>query len=734
DQLYKLGALDISFLNQVIPNVTVERSRSTNSTITAFIRGVGQQDPVAGFEQGVGIYIDDVYLNRPQGALLDIYDVERIEVLRGPQGTLYGRNTIGGAIKYVTRRLGDDPMFRLRATAGTYEQADIIATFGLPLTDTLKVGGAFARLTRGGFGENLVQQGIENYNRDILAGRASIEWTPTEQFFVRVAGDWTRDSSDPRQGHRLLDSQFNRNPDGSPVFPVLNNVFDTRANLDNPRNPIVLNRGVSITAEYALNDMFTLKNIVAYRDNRSDQQIDFDSLPVSDLESPFSLTDHQFSEEFQVLFDTDHVDGVVGFYYLDANAFNVFDVLLGQTGDLIMAPGLNAFTLGEVDTETWSVFGDVTLDLASFFGLSGSAMHGLQLSLGGRYTEDERTGQIVRQTLLGNSTFFGGAPITVATTSDFIGNAKFDDFSPRISLSWQPTPDQNLYVSWSEGFKGGGFDPRAQSTAAPDLDNSGMVTPDEIFDFIRFLPEEITTYEAGLKSSWAGGRVNTALAVFYSDYTNVQIPGSIGVDTDNDGIADDFSGVTTNAGKADFLGVEFEGNAVIAENISTSGDFFSANWAVGWIDAEFDEFLTAVTDPVTNVTSIQNIADQRNVQNTPEWTANVTLNYSRPLQFWGKSGEISLIPAVSYRSFTSQFEFASPIDQDGYALFDASLVWRSDDNRFEVGIHGRNLTNELYKVAGYDFVTLPPNLGLDGTLTAFFGDPRTVTGTIQVAF
>ena len=112
EQLEREGAVDITDVGDTTPNVTLEASRGTNTTLTAFIRGIGQQDPVAGFEQGVGLYLDDVYLNRPQGAVLDIYDVERIEVLRGPQGTLYGRNTIGGAIKYVTRRLSDDPDLR----------------------------------------------------------------------------------------------------------------------------------------------------------------------------------------------------------------------------------------------------------------------------------------------------------------------------------------------------------------------------------------------------------------------------------------------------------------------------------------------------------------------------------------------------------------------------------------------------------------------------------------------
>jgi iron complex outermembrane recepter protein len=133
EQLERQGAIDLTDIGDTTPNVTLETSRGTNTTLTAFIRGVGQQDPVAGFEQGVGLYLDDVYLNRPQGAVLDIYEVERIEVLRGPQGTLYGRNTIGGAIKYVTRRLADDPRLSVRANFGMYRQADVIVTGSTPL-------------------------------------------------------------------------------------------------------------------------------------------------------------------------------------------------------------------------------------------------------------------------------------------------------------------------------------------------------------------------------------------------------------------------------------------------------------------------------------------------------------------------------------------------------------------------------------------------------------------------
>src|SRR3954470_11599146 len=179
EQLNRQGALDITAVAQTTPNVTLEVSRGTNTTLTAFIRGVGQQDPVAGFEQGVGVYLDDVYLNRPQAAVLDIYDVERIEVLRGPQGTLYGRNTIGGAIKYVTRRIPTDgPHLSIRTNLGTYRQADVIGTISTPIAGGLRVGAAVARLTRQGFGDNLTT-GAENYNKDIWAARGTVEFEPS---------------------------------------------------------------------------------------------------------------------------------------------------------------------------------------------------------------------------------------------------------------------------------------------------------------------------------------------------------------------------------------------------------------------------------------------------------------------------------------------------------------------------------------------------------------------------
>ncbi|HBQ54655.1 MAG TPA: TonB-dependent receptor, partial [Erythrobacter sp.] len=363
---------------------------ATNSTLSAFIRGIGQQDPVSGFEQGVGIYLDDVYLNRPQAAVLDIYDVERIEVLRGPQGTLYGRNTIGGAVKYVTRRLPQDPSVRVRATYGTYDQAEGVITASAPISDLVRVGGSVARLSRGGFGDNLTT-GLENYNKDIWGGRMSLEVGGYgEPAFIRIQGDYTKDSSDPRGGHRLI-------PGLVSGAPVLDNVFDTRGALNDPEQEVE-SYGLAMHAEVELSSALTLRSISAWRKDDSYSPIDFDALPAVDLDVPGAYLNEQISQEFQLLWDDGGAfAGLLGFYYLDAKADTLFDVRIFTT-----FAGLTAFTQANVDTETYAIFGDLTYDLTDQ----------LSLSLGGRYTWDERSAEILRQNYLGGgSPEFGGAGV-----------------------------------------------------------------------------------------------------------------------------------------------------------------------------------------------------------------------------------------------------------------------------------------------------------------------------------
>src|SRR3954451_21404913 len=466
EQLDRKGALDITDIGKTTPDVTIKASRGTNTTLTAFIRGVGQQDPVAGFEQGVGLYLDDVYLNRPQAAELDIYDVERIEVLRGPQGTLYGRNTIGGAIKYVTARIPTDgPHLSARVNAGTHGQLDGIASASTPLTETFRIGVAAARLTNTGFGKNLTT-GQRNYSKDIWAARGTLEFAPSSHVFFRLSGDYTWDNSNSRGGRRLIPNLCTTAAFSAP-FPTSGNVFDSAGGLNDPKQ-LVRSGGAALHGEIELTNWLKFRTITALRKDHTATPIDFDATASVDVDVPAIYRNHQFSQEVQLVADKGPLQGVAGFYYLNANAFDVFDVRLYTTLSALL-PGFTAATRGDVDTKTWAAFGDLTYDFSPQWSVS----------VGGRYTNDKRHAKVFRQSLYrggspelgGVNGFTTGIPIPAAfgasITSNFDGRRTDTAFTPRASVQFKPNPNHNLYLSYSRGFKGGGFDPRGQTTLTP---------------------------------------------------------------------------------------------------------------------------------------------------------------------------------------------------------------------------------------------------------------------------
>ncbi|MCR9179456.1 MAG: TonB-dependent receptor, partial [Erythrobacteraceae bacterium] len=615
------------------------------------------------------------------------------------------------AIKYVTASLPDETSVMVRGTYGSFDQADLIVSASTPVSDNLKIGASGARLSRGGFGRNL-NLGTENYNKDVWAARGTIEFD-SGPVFVRLSGDYVKDDSEARQGHRLIPGQLTG-------APVLDNVFDTRAGL-NIVDQEVEAFGGALNVAIELSDTLTFKSITGYREDSSTTPIDFDSLPAADLDVPAIYENDQFSQELQLLYEGDRLSGVVGFYYLNANAFTAFDVALFNTGAAIGLPGLNAQTLGDVGTETWSVFGDFTYDLTDT----------IAVSVGGRYTSDKRSSRVLRTTFVGGfSDLFDGSGVPLVTTSDFEGSETFSDFNPRASISWQPNRNHNVYFTYSQGFKGGGFDPRGQTSAAPDLNGDGVINFDDQFEFLRFGPETVDSFELGWKASLLDNRLNISIAGFLGQYDNVQIPGSVGLDSNGDGVNDSFIGITSNAASADVNGFEFEGNALVGKDFAGEGSRFSINWSLGYLDAGFNTFIDAFGNDV---------ADSRVFQNTPDFTGHMGFNLGLPVA----SGMVDLIGLASFRSDASQFESPNPfLDQDGFVLVDASMVYTVDSGLFSIGLHGKNLFDKEYIVAGYNFVaggTPPgtpfvPTLGLEGTLTGFYGDPRRIFVTAQVNF
>ncbi|MEO1964300.1 TonB-dependent receptor [Hyphomonas sp.] len=697
ERLELTGAVDITSIQRSTPNATIEVARGSNSTLIAFIRGVGQQDPLWGFEPGVGLYVDDVYIARPQGAILDIFDVDRVEVLRGPQGTLYGRNTIGGAIKYVTKPLGNEPDLKVKANLGSYSQADVIVSGSTPLSDTFAVGGAIAKYTRDGYGKNL-NTGAEHYNKDLLAYRLSAEWTPTDDFSVRFAYDKSEDDSNAKHGHRLL-------PSADGTIPVTGDVYDTRAGIGDDNS--VETEGYSLTAQWDVNDIVTLKSITAYREGSTITPIDFDALPQPDFDVPAYYNDDQFSQEFQLLYNNGPLSGVAGIYYLDGNADGAFDVILS-------ALGLSIYQAGAQEKENFSVYGDFTYELNDKWSVS----------LGGRYTEDKTTADVLREAWLGLGTGSfdpsNTTSIFLVTQTDYKGVERKDDqFTPRVSVSYKPTDDLNLYATYAQGFKAGGFDPRARE----DLDPTGLSRQ-------GFGPEQVDSYELGMKGSFFNDSLLLNTAVFFADYTDQQITVQSGADSDNDGVNDTFVSSVFNAGASEYKGLEIEGTWFATDNLTLFA-------TLGYIDAQINEILSGGV----------NVADAFVTQNTPELQGQISANYNFDLG--ANRGDLSLTGTVSGRDEYYLFNVPNEgfpagqstifpgggpkLDPSGYYLFDLSAVWTSPTGKYRVGLHGRNLTDEEYRVAAYNFVT-PSQLGLDSAYSAFYGPPRTFTVSLSADF
>ncbi|SHH18389.1 TonB-dependent receptor [Ferrimonas marina] len=556
-------------IQKISPNTTLQVSRGTNTTLTAFIRGIGQQDPLWGFEPGVGIYVDDVYIARPQGAVLNVFDVSRVEVLRGPQGTLYGKNTIGGAVKYVSREMHGDTAFDVKASYGSYNQMDLKFNGQTPIVqDRFYLGLGLARLTRDGFGEFLgpLNAGDENYNKDIWAGRVSAEWYATDDLKFRLSYDQTQDDSNAKGGHRLLEG-----PAGE---PVLDDVYDSRAG--EPTFNEVKAKGVAFTASWDASANWTGKYIYSWRDNESDTNIDFDSLQPQYFDVPAVYDDSQQTHELQASYAGDRIKGVMGLYYFDGDACGAYHVILS---DLLGVP-FDKQTAGCTDTQSYAAYAQGTYYVTD----------ALSFTLGGRYTKDEKTGG----TTVDTNQFI---------VSEWENSADWTQFSPRAGVEYRFTSDLMTYASYSQGFKSGGFDPRGDLSVNPQADRP-------------FDPEIVDTYEIGVKSEWLDNRLRTNLAWFYNDYQDMQIIVAYSIDTDSDGVDDTPVNGVDNAGKASAWGLELESTLLITEGLT-------ADLIIGYLDAEIDEWIDGGVD----------VSDDRVVSNTPDWTGRFALNYTRNFSF-----------------------------------------------------------------------------------------------------
>jgi iron complex outermembrane receptor protein len=695
-ELDEKGISVLTEIQQFSPNTTLQNSRGTNSTLTAFIRGVGQQDPLWGYEPGVGIYIDDVYVARPQGAVFDLLDVERIEVLRGPQGTLYGKNTVGGALKYVTKQMSGDTELNVQGTLGSYNQRDLKVTGQFPIIeDKLYVGFGLADLSRDGYGEYmqsaLPDQDLENYNKDLTAARVTIEFTPSDDLFFRLAWDKTTDDSNSKGGYRLLPSLLTN-------APVPESVYDSYTSL--PTENKVELEGISLTARWDVSDAMSLKYIGSTRESYSPTNIDFDNTALDIFDVPAIYEDENSSHEVQFNYSGDGLTVVSGVYYYDGESCGQFEAILGFLGRAAFGtPGLTREVSGCNNSESTAVYAQGSYDITEQ----------LSLTIGARYTDEEKQA-VVRNGLIFDNVYPesawipgyvrpSGEIVPQVLGSDSNGDGVLDApsvdswsrFTPRVGLEYQANSNLMFFASYSQGFKSGTYNPRA--TGPEPAAN----------------PEIVDSIELGMKSDWSDSlRVN--LTLFSLDHKDRQY---IGIQPSDDVTV--LNQFLSNVAATSATGIEAEVTYLATDNLTF-------DFSLGTLNSKIEE--NNAVPPLIGIS------------NTPDLTYNLAANYVLESDM----GDFTFSANYYYRGDYRLFEDSDQLQEEGYGIINASINWQDDSGQWYGGLHLKNLTNEEYLVGGYNFAvdngdgTFGPGLGGDTTLIGYYGDPRTVNLTIGYRF
>lgn len=674
ETLDKLNVKDLGDLDAQVPNLTIYAARGSTSTVTAYIRGVGQADPLWGVDPGVGIYLDDVYIARPQGALLDVFDVDRIEVLRGPQGTLYGKNTIGGAIKYISKPLPKDLQGFASVTVGNYSQRDVKAAVGGSIggdDSGLRARLAVASMQRDGFGEIVNRPGEDVSDKDIKAARLTLGGFSQDDYDVQFSLDWMDDSSGMRGSKMLAVNPL------APTQTPLDSRYDIRSAMRNINDTVM--KGMSATVNWRPGEDWAFKYVAAKRESDTDTAIDFDNTSATLVDVYAHYYDSQVSHELQANYDGGgRVRGVFGVYAFNGDAGGqVLNHFYNPLAPVALTNPLFGDTQGYVNTQSIAVYADWTFDLTDK----------LALDVGARYTDEDKHAIALNRfyTSLAYTTAWG-------TAANFDKTVNFKNVSPKVSLNYQITPDIMLYGLASRGFKSGGYNIRANTTAVP---RSGE----------PFQDESVDSFEVGSKMGLLDNTLFLNLAAFHNRYKDIQLSVFTSFTLPNG--TQSFFGDFTNAGRGTVNGAEFEYQWMPNANWLISGN-------LAWLDSKYDEFITSGV----------NVADSQHFTNAPKFSGAINAEWRTEL---GNGGSLSTRVGYSYQTGVyPTTDLSRAIYQPSYGLLGAGVIWKPSAP-WTLSLQGSNLTDEEYRTTGY-------NIAAYGVLTGFYGPPRQYTLSARYDF
>jgi iron complex outermembrane recepter protein len=676
------GVQSTEGLAQITPNLTLQNNPSfsgASNSAAIYIRGIGQQDFVPTVEPGVGVYVDGVYVARSLGSILDLVDFERVEVLRGPQGTLFGRNTIGGAISVTTKA----PSQNLEGTGsvgvGTDNQVVVKGTINVPLSETVALRASAGYFNQDGYVTRTFD-GKKLGDMDRLTGRVALRVEPRDGWTTDFAFDGTtaRENGPPMT---LLGINYGRTTDpNTPPFVDIHNVIATvmaggpmapcaQLGLDVPgcyddryvvgkdktagTAPSYSNMdiwGLSMTHAVDLTDSLKLKSITAYRHLTGTFARDGDASPQTIAQYYDKIVQQQFSQEVQLLGETDRFNWILGGYYFNEKGNNtnglLFEISQFQSG-------------GAFQNQSLAFFGQGTLKITP----------DLKLTAGLRYTKDKKSFH-PDQYIIANRVAFLGAPFNspifdpgTRVLPNVNAKVDFSEVTPMVNIAYDVNEDLMTYATWSRGFKSGGFTQRVFPPIIP-----GITTPitDPVKAIPSFDPEKVDAYEYGVKFQTPNRAVTVNAAAFYTKYKDMQVQ-----------IFTSVAPVFTNAASATIKGFELETQFRPVAGLYLEG-------TAGLTDASYDKIDQATTY----------INPGNAFERISKWTLSAAMTYEHQL-----SGGSTLRPRVdwAWRSKFYNNSFNTPqIAQPGYHLVNASIGWTSANERYSLIGSVKNIADKRY--------------------------------------
>ncbi len=691
---------ELSEISEYIPNVQISNGTDFRSVIT--IRGVGSSSRNIGFDSRVGVYVDGVYMGQSPSVNQELLDLERVEVLRGPQGMLFGKNTVAGAISLVTVKPSQEFYGQVSADIGNYNYREFKGMVNIPLGEKVAAKFSISKTDRDGYVDNITT-GNTLADKDVLAYRGQLRLTPTENFEVNLAFDMLKSKNLALLGEPLSDFLG--------IFPVASAPEPRRVafNIDPRDNRDV--KGGMLDMQYELSNGFTLKSITGYRDTQGFTQNATDYSPIDIFSIEYTDDFEQFTQEFQFISPGDQrLTYMAGLYYFHQNAKTNRDAIIGfDFFEGFLAPavspafGFNPATVTQgqlafianflgFGPEGTVIFnrGDVTTEsVAGYVNGSYDISDRVKLGFGGRYSVEDKS---VSWTLDGTqSGLFNLGSTGVDPTdpnppapSPLLNKRQDKFFSPAVSLSFAVSDDANMYAKYSSGYKSGGFN--------LDFINENELAANNGLEFDK---ETVDSYELGFKGAFADGRFKLNLAAFLSNYNNYQVNQFVDLGGGRTSIR------ITNAAQVQTQGLEAEMQLELTDNLHVQG-------SLGLLDAKFDAFPgggTAGADVTGN-----------KLPNAPKFTASFSAVYTHNLpslhssllvraDVTHTSGFFTTVNNVKTTALlgggTVPFGFI-----DKRTQLNGRIGIIPDNEKFTVFLWGRNLTNED---------------GLDDTFRDFFG-------------